>query len=159
MNGHEPLRADAGIQRMGGPDRPVVEVAVGVLIRPDGDFLLTSRPGGKVYSGYWEFPGGKVEGGESVEQALCRELFEELGIEVTQLTRWKEQLVDYPHALVRLNFCKVTGWRGPLEMREGQSFAWQHLPVAVAPVLPGTVPVLEWFAAEQGFQGATYSIA
>ncbi|MBK7988842.1 MAG: NUDIX domain-containing protein [Comamonadaceae bacterium] len=90
----------------------MVEVAVGVLIRPDGDFLLTSRPGGKVYSGYWEFPGGKVEGGESVEQALCRELFEELGIEVTQLTRWKEQLVDYPHALVRLNFCKVTGWRG-----------------------------------------------
>ena len=83
MNGHEPLRADAGIQRLGGPDRPVVEVAVGVLIRPDGDFLLTSRPGGKVYSGYWEFPGGKVEGGESVEQALCRELFEELGIEVT----------------------------------------------------------------------------
>ena len=159
MNGHEPLRADAGIQRLGGPDRPVVEVAVGVLIRPDGDFLLTSRPGGKVYSGYWEFPGGKVEGGESVEQALCRELFEELGIEVTQLTRWKEQLVDYPHALVRLNFFKVTGWRGPLEMREGQSFAWQHLPVAVAPVLPGTVPVLEWFAAEQGFQGAIYSIA
>ena len=98
MNGQQPLRADAGIQRAGGPDRLVVEVAVGVLIRPDGDFLLTSRPGGKVYSGYWEFPGGKVEGGESVEQALCRELFEELGIEVTQLTRWKEQLVDYPHA-------------------------------------------------------------
>ena len=97
-----------------------------------------------------------MEGGESVEQALCRELFEELGIEVTQLTRWKEQLVDYPHALVRLNFFKVTGWRGFLEMREGQSFAWQHLPVAVAPVLPGTVPVLEWFAAEQGFQDATY---
>jgi 8-oxo-dGTP diphosphatase len=72
------------------------------------------------------------------------------------LTRWKEQLVDYPHALVRLNFFKVTGWRGFLEMREGQSFAWQHLPVAVAPVLPGTVPVLEWFAAEQGFQDAMY---
>jgi 8-oxo-dGTP diphosphatase len=160
VNGHEPLRADAGIQRSGGPDRPVVEVAVGVLIRPDGDFLLTSRPGGKVYSGYWEFPGGKVEAGESVEQALCRELFEELGIEVTRPTRWKEQLVDYPHALVRLNFCKVTGWRGLLEMREGQSFClaasarcrWH-------PCCRVPCRFWSWFAAEQGFQGATYSIA
>jgi 8-oxo-dGTP diphosphatase len=64
-------------------------------------------------------------------------------------------MVDYPHALVRLNFCKVFDWVGSLQMREGQSFAWQHLPVQVGPVLPGTVPVLQWFASEQGFQGAT----
>ncbi len=150
------LTADADRQREGGVDRPIVEVAVGILIRPDGDFLLTSRPKGKVYAGYWEFPGGKVEAGESIEQALARELHEELGLDIGQAVRWKEQLVDYPHALVRLNFCKVFDWQGPLQMREGQCFAWQHLPVQVGPVLPGTVPVLNWFAAEQEFQGATY---
>jgi len=159
MSENERLRADAGLPRGGSADRPVVEVAVGVLIRPDGDFLLTSRPEGKVYAGYWEFPGGKLEPGESVEQALYRELVEELGIQVVQTVRWKEQLVDYPHALVRLNFCKVFDWHGDLQMREGQSFAWQRLPVRVAPVLPGTVPVLQWFAVEQGFLGATHSIA
>ena len=91
-----------------------------------------------------------------VEQALARELDEELGIRIDQIVPWKIQMVDYPHALVRLNFCKVFDWEGELQMREGQSFAWQHLPVQVAPVLPGTVPVLQWFAAEQGFHGATY---
>ncbi len=159
MSESELLRADAGRPREGCADRVVVEVAVGVLIRPDGEFLLTSRPQGKVYAGYWEFPGGKLEPGESVEQALYRELVEELGIQVVRTVRWKEQLVDYPHALVRLNFCKVFGWRGDLQMREGQSLAWQRLPVLVSPVLPGTVPVLQWFAAEQGFHGATHSIA
>lgn len=155
----KPLLADSGRPREGGADRALVEVAVGVLIRPDGDFLLTSRPDGKVYAGFWEFPGGKVEAGESVEQALHRELQEELGIQLVQALRWREQLVDYPHALVRLNFCKVFQWRGDLQMREGQSFAWQRLPVVVSPVLPGTVPVLQWFAAEQGYKGATHSIA
>jgi len=67
-----PLVADAHEAREGGPDRPVVDVAVGVLIQPNGDFLLTSRPVGKVYAGYWEFPGGKLEAGETVEQALQR---------------------------------------------------------------------------------------
>lgn len=159
MSVGKPLLADADRPREGGADRALVEVAVGVLIRPDGDFLLTSRPDGKVYAGFWEFPGGKVEAGESVEQALHRELQEELGIQLVQALRWREQLVDYPHALVRLNFCKVFQWRGDLQMREGQSFAWQRLPVVVSPVLPGTVPVLQWFAAEQGFKGATHSIA
>jgi 8-oxo-dGTP diphosphatase len=64
--------------------------------------------------------------------------------------------VDYPHALVRLHFCKVLAWSGELQMREAQSFAWQQLPVTVAPVLPGTVPVLAWLAAERGFFGATF---
>ncbi len=150
------LTADGDRQRIGGPDRKVVDVAVGVLIRPNGAFLLTSRPQGKVYADYWEFPGGKLEPGETVEQALARELDEELGIQINQIFHWKIQMVDYPHALVRLNFCKVFDWVGQLQMREGQSFAWQHLPVKVTPVLPGTVPVLQWFAAEQGFQGATY---
>jgi 8-oxo-dGTP diphosphatase len=137
-------------------EREPVDVAVGVLIGADGRFLLTSRPQGKVYAGYWEFPGGKLEAGETVEQALRRELHEELGITIGAAQPWHVELMDYPHALVRLHFCKVFEWQGEFEMREQQSMAWQTLPVQVAPVLPGTVPVLGWFAAERGFAGATH---
>ena len=137
--------------------RQPVDVAVGVLIDTEGRFLLTSRPQGKVYAGYWEFPGGKVEAGESIEQALRRELHEELGITIAAVTPWQVLLMDYPHARVRLHFCKVFAWAGELQMREAQRMAWQTLPVQVAPVLPGTVPVLAWFAAEQGFKSPTHS--
>jgi len=137
-------------------ERAVVDVAVGVLMQTDGQFLLTSRPEGKVYAGYWEFPGGKLEADESVGQALRRELQEELGIMIGEAQAWKTQMVDYPHALVRLHFCKVWHWQGELQMREGQSFAWQSLPVTVVPVLPGTVPVLGWLAEERQFSGATH---
>lgn len=153
------LIADAALPREGGPDRPVVDVAVGVLIKPNGEFLLTSRPVGKVYAGYWEFPGGKLESGETVVQALARELHEELGITIDLATPWKVEMVDYPHALVRLNFCKVFSWAGELQMREAQSFSWEELPVRVTPVLPGTVPVLQWLADERGYSGATYFVA
>jgi 8-oxo-dGTP diphosphatase len=135
--------------------REPVDVAVGVLIDPQGRFLLTSRPEGKVYAGYWEFPGGKLEAGETVEAALRRELMEELGIEIGAVQPWKVEIVDYEHARVRLHFCKVFDWAGALEMREQQAMAWQVLPVQVAPVLPGTLPVLAWFAEERGFAGAT----
>jgi len=153
------LVADPEQLREGGPDRAEVQVAVGVLIRPDGCFLLTSRPPGKVYQGYWEFPGGKLEVGESVEQALRRELQEEIGLTIGAVLPWRVERVDYPHALVRLHFCKVFDWRGELHMHEGQAFSWEQLPVAVQPVLPGTVPVLGWFAAERGFEGPTYTAA
>ena len=153
------LVADGNLPREGGADRAVVDVAVGVLIRPNGEFLLTSRPAGKVYEGYWEFPGGKFEPGETVAQALGRELLEELGITIGPAIPWKIEMVDYPHALVRLNFCKVFDWRGDLQMREAQSFAWERLPVQVAPVLPGTVPVLQWLADDEGFEGATHFVA
>ena len=150
------LMADVTVPREGGPERKVVEVAVGVLIQPDGQFLLTSRPPGKVYAGYWEFPGGKLESGESVEEALRRELQEEIGITIGAVHPWKVEMVDYPHALVRLNFCKVFDWQGELQMHEGQMFSWQSLPVQVAPVLPGTVPVLAWFAQERDTQTAAF---
>ncbi|WP_372529042.1 NUDIX domain-containing protein [Piscinibacter sp.] len=139
-----------------GTRRPV-DVAVGVLIDGSGRFLLTSRPEGKVYAGHWEFPGGKLEAGETVEQALRRELHEELGITIGAVQPWKTELMDYPHARVRLHFCKVFDWSGEFEMRERQAMAWQTLPVTVRPVLPGTIPVLQWFAAERGFAGATHA--
>ncbi len=140
----------AGVDEAG-----IVDVAVGVLIDAEGRFLLTSRPEGKVYARWWEFPGGKLESGETVEQALRRELHEEIGITIGAAHPWKVELVDYPHALVRLNFCKVFDWHGELHMREGQAFAWQRLPVSVTPVLPGTLPVLDWFAAERQFAEIT----
>ncbi len=151
-----PLLAHPEQPREGGADRPVVDVAVGILMKADGSFLLTSRPKGKVYEGYWEFPGGKLEAGEDVLGALRRELAEELGISIESAHLWKEEMVDYPHALVRLNFCKVVAWKGDLQMREAQSFSWQQLPVKVSPVLPGTVPVLAMFARERGFSGPTH---
>ena len=140
---------DGTIARSDGHARKVVDVAVGVLLRPGGEFLLCSRPPGKVYAGYWEFPGGKFEAGETPAQALARELHEELGITIGAAQAWRVELVDYPHALVRLHFMRVTSWVGELSMREGQSFCWQRSPVQVAPVLPGTLPALAWLAKEQ----------
>jgi 8-oxo-dGTP diphosphatase len=154
------LVADGALARedlsAGQAERAVVDVAVGVLMQGEA-FLLTSRPEVKVYAGYWEFPGGKLEAGESVEQALRRELQEELGITIGVAQTWKTQMVDYPHALVRLHFCKVWDWQGDLQMREAQSHAWQSLPVVVTPVLPGTVPVLSWLAEERQFTAATHA--
>ncbi|MDO8768041.1 MAG: NUDIX domain-containing protein, partial [Burkholderiaceae bacterium] len=110
------LVADPQIPRDDASIRSITEVAVGVLLQPDGNFLMTSRPVGKVYAGYWEFPGGKIEVGETVAQALRRELIEELGITIGDVQRWRVGLIDYPHALVRLHFCKVLDWQGELQM-------------------------------------------
>lgn len=121
----------------------IVEVAAAVLQRPDGSFLLAQRPPGKIWAGYWEFPGGKIEPGETPSHALVRELHEELGIEVGTAYPWITRVFTYPHATVRLNFFRVTEWRGELHPHEGQQFAWQRTTeVAVNPVLPANAPVL-----------------
>ncbi len=139
-----------------------VEVAVGVLLRPnDGALLLTSRPEGKERAGWWEFPGGKLEAGETVEQALRRELQEEIGITITQCQLWKTTEHDYSHAQVRLHWCKITAWDGEFVMREGQRMAWQQLPLEVRPVLEGSLPVLQWLSEERGlpFDAEVYAHA
>ncbi|MET3517503.1 8-oxo-dGTP diphosphatase [Pseudacidovorax sp. 1753] len=133
--------------------RKHTEVAVGVLIAVDGALLLSTRPDGKPYAGYWEFPGGKIEAGETVEEALRRELQEELGITIDGAEVWRVTEHDYPHALVRLHWCKVFSWSGEFEMREGQTMCWQQLPLTVTPVLPGAMPVLQWLAEERGIVG------
>lgn len=142
------LVVDGGGQEKDSSTRPVIEVAVGILVGPKGAYLLTSRPAGKVYAGYWEFPGGKLEDGESVEVALRRELNEEIGVTIGPVELWRDSYVDYPHALVHLNFCKIYQWTGALHMKEGQQYRWEQIPVQCAPVLPGTVPVLQWLAEE-----------
>ncbi|MCL4184462.1 MAG: Nudix family hydrolase [Burkholderiaceae bacterium] len=123
----------------------MVEVAVGVLIRADGAVLFGQRPAGKPYAGWWEFPGGKLEPGESVEQALARELREELGIEVRASHPWVVREHVYPHAHVRLDFQRIVSWTGEPQAHEGQALAWRH-PSAIdlAPLLPAAIPVIAW---------------
>jgi 8-oxo-dGTP diphosphatase len=142
----KPLVADGNLARIGGADRKITEVAVGVLVDSEGRYLMTTRPEGKVYAGYWEFPGGKLETGETVVHALRRELIEEIGVTISEkhTSVWREQMVDYPHALVRLHFCKVSQWSGELTMHEDQAFEWVTLPPNVTPILPGALPVLGW---------------
>jgi len=121
----------------------IVEVAAAVLQKPDGTFLLAQRPADKIWAGYWEFPGGKIEPGETPYHALVRELREELGITVTTAYPWLTRVYAYPHATVRLSFFRVTAWSGELHPHEGQQFSWQHVhEVTVAPVLPANGPVL-----------------
>jgi 8-oxo-dGTP diphosphatase len=120
-----------------------VEVVAAVIERPDGSFLLAQRPNGKVYAGFWEFPGGKVEAGEPLPAALARELHEELGIEVEIAHPWIVRNYTYAHATVRLNFFRVRAWRGEPHGKEDQQLAWQHADsVEVAPLLPANAPVL-----------------
>ena len=121
----------------------LVEVAVAVLQRDDGHFLMAQRPEGKAYAGYWEFPGGKVEAGETPYHALVRELHEELGIEVKTAYPWLRRVFTYPHATVRLNFFRVTSWQGEPHGKEGQKLSWQRLPeLTVTPILPANAPIL-----------------
>jgi len=123
---------------------PITEVVAAVLTQPDGRVLLAQRPPGKVYAGYWEFPGGKVEPGETLQTALVRELREELGINVNPSCRWITRVFEYPHATVRLNFFRVFEWQGKPHPHEGQVFSWQ-LPdtVTVTPLLPANFPILK----------------
>jgi 8-oxo-dGTP diphosphatase len=122
-----------------------VELAAAVLHDGEGRFLLAQRPPGKPFEGYWEFPGGKVEAGESAAEAVRRELQEELGIEVdaNAVCPWVTRDFEYPHAAVRLRFMRIYVWRGELQGREGQRFAWQRArELTVGPVLPANGPIL-----------------
>ena len=121
----------------------IVEVAAAVILRADGAFLLAKRPQGKVYAGWWEFPGGKVEAGEPPQDALGRELHEELGIDVKRAWPWLTRVFTYPHATVRLNFFRVTAWSGEPHPKEGQDLAWQRLDEPMLePMLPANAPIL-----------------
>lgn len=141
----------------------IVDVAVGMILRPDGCLLLGSRPKGKPYEGWWELPGGKLEQGEDALQALSRELHEELGIVVTEATPWVTHVHVYPHATVRLAFCRVTAWEGEPRGLENQELRWVDpaLPpeaieasLGEGRILPATRPPLSWLQVP-----TTYAIA
>lgn len=122
----------------------VVDVAAAVVEQDDGRFLLAQRPPGKVYEGYWEFPGGKVEPGESIADALNRELREELGMDVELAYPWITRVYAYPHATVRLHFYRVVRWRGEPHPHERQALSWQYpRQLNVSPILPANTPVLK----------------
>jgi 8-oxo-dGTP diphosphatase len=132
------------------PHHLPVEVAVGILLRPDGGFLLNSRPAGKPYAGYWEFPGGKIEPGEDATGALARELREELAIDIGTGPDDCRQITvvehEYPHARVRLHACVVSRWLGEPRPAERQRLSWQSLwdnETTVSPVLPATLPLID----------------
>ncbi|ARP96661.1 Nudix family hydrolase [Bordetella genomosp. 13] len=124
----------------------IIDVAAGLILRPDGQLLLGQRPEGKPWSGWWELPGGKLEPGETVLQALARELHEEIGIRVTEAWPWVTYVHAYPHTTVRLAFCQVTGWEGEPRSLENQRLQWvdpAHAGV-VGDLLPATLPPLRW---------------
>jgi 8-oxo-dGTP diphosphatase len=137
----------------------VTHVAVAILKKDNGEFLLASRPVGKPWAGWWEFPGGKIEAGEAAEQALTRELEEEVGIVATDFQPWVQKQFDYPEThdspakSVHLYFFFVTQWQGELTPKEGQKLCWQ-MPgkISVEPVLPANVPIIEALASLQLLQ-------
>ncbi|AEC21953.1 hypothetical protein PT7_3413 [Pusillimonas sp. T7-7] len=126
--------------------KPFIEVAAGLIMQPDGSLLLAQRPADKPWPGWWELPGGKIEPGETTLQALARELKEELDIDVTVATPWVTYTHEYPKNIVRLAFCRVTGWEGEPTGVEGQQLSWVKLdgPLSVGPLLPATEPPLRW---------------
>ena len=126
--------------------RPVTEVAAGILLDSQQHFLMGQRPVGKPYAGYWEFPGGKVEAGETLFQTLQRELQEELGITIHSSVDLMTIEHDYPHAYVRIHVSVIRDWTGEPTGCENQALSWQDLnreQLTVDPLLPAALPMIQ----------------
>ena len=126
--------------------RPVTEVAAGILLDSQQRFLMGQRPVGKPYAGYWEFPGGKVEAGETLFQTLQRELQEELGITIHSSVDLMTIEHDYPHAYVRIHVSLIRDWTGEPTGCENQALSWQDLnrdQLTVDPLLPAALPMIQ----------------
>ena len=121
---------------------PEIDVVAAVLKDRRGRVLIAERPAGKPLAGFWEFPGGKVEAGEAAAEALCRELEEELGIEVRGAYRLLRFAHDYPERRVNLDVWRVTAYGGEPSPREGQNLAWAPLDdFSRWPLLPADAPI------------------
>lgn len=137
--------------------RPLLHVVAGVVLNERGEYLLSSRPEGKAYAGYWEFAGGKVEAGESEFEALQREFAEELGIRIHRATPWLTTIHSYEHARVHLRFFRVAAadWSGELQAQEGQKWSWQRAgDYTVAPMLPANTALLAALAVPTMLSGS-----
>ena len=120
-----------------------IRVAAGVLRRPDGTVFVTRRLPGRHLGGQWEFPGGKLESGETARAALDRELREEIGVEVRDTRPLIRFPCDYPELRVRLDVFEVTDWRGRPHGREGQAIDWVHPDeLGCRRLVKGAVPIL-----------------
>lgn len=124
--------------------RKIVHVAAAVITRPDGTFLLGQRAPDTFYPGYWEFPGGKVEAGETPKEALIRELEEELGLTVDAAWPWLTREHEYEHAHVSLHFFEVPQWHGEPKDHVHSALIWQQAgATSVSPMLPANGPILK----------------
>jgi 8-oxo-dGTP diphosphatase len=123
---------------------PEMQVAVGVIRRADGRVLLAERPAGKAMAGYWEFPGGKIEPGETPRDALARELHEELSIDIGDAQPRITRTFHYPHAIARLQLFRVTKWDGEPHGRENQQLSWQDpRRIDIEPLLPANHDIMD----------------
>ena len=121
----------------------IINAAVAVLIRKDGQVLLAQRPEGKPWAGWWEFPGGKMEEGETALESLQRELQEELGTQAIDAYPWVTRTFAYPEKTVKLHFFIVRSWVEEPHGREGQLLSWQvPYQLNVSPMLPANEPIL-----------------
>lgn len=127
------------------PAKKIVLVAAAALIDADGRVLLAQRPAGKSMAGLWEFPGGKLEAGETPEDCLVRELHEELGIETWEsclapLAFASHGYADF-HLLMPLYACRK--WHGTPQSREGQALEWvRPMRLRDYPMPPADVPLI-----------------
>ena len=114
-----------------------IEASVGIIFNESFQLLMAERPKSKTWSGWWEFPGGKIESGETPLEALKRELKEEIGISVIDAEKWIVRKYAYEDYEVILHFYKVTQWSGNIEAKEEQKISWV-LPDnnVVSPILP-----------------------
>ncbi|MDE2069978.1 MAG: Nudix family hydrolase [Gammaproteobacteria bacterium] len=121
----------------------IIQVVAAVLKDGQGRVLVNQRPAGKPWPGYWEFPGGKIEAGETPRAALERELQEELGLAVHAAQAWLQLSYDYPEQRVELQIWRVLRYSGAAQAHEGQAFAWVR-PEALGGLnlLPADAPIV-----------------
>jgi 8-oxo-dGTP diphosphatase len=138
-----------------------LRVAAAVLFDADGRVLLAQRPAGKMLAGYWEFPGGKLDAAEAPEQALARELREELGIELLRCHRLLGLRHDYADRAVELEVFVVDESRGEPSGLEGQALKWVAVTgLAQEHLLPADGPIVEALRAHEDIRyGAGHRLA
>jgi len=121
----------------------VIRAVVGVLLRHE-KVLVAERPSSKSYSGYWEFPGGKIEADETSQEALGRELEEELGIQIVHAKPWRTYPYTYPDKTVFLEIWLVSDFIGEPHGKENQKIAWVTFSeLSSLRVLEGTLPIMD----------------